>query len=168
MTITEQTTALEAYQGCARCPDDLESFWRRCLAPTAKMAECHTHPVPFQNSAAVYEDLFIPSAGGGTIHARHIRPVGEGPFPIILMFHDLGRKIRGWHHMTRFTALGYAVVALENRLDASDQFQELPPLKLEQSFKDAFTVATAARALPYTDAAHLATWGRASAAHWPS
>ena len=63
------------------------------------------------------------------------------------MFHDAGRPVRGWHHMTRFVALGYAVFALENRAEADAQTQ----------FADAQAAARAALSLPTT--LNLIAWG---------
>ena len=49
------------------------------------------------------------------LSARHVTPMGEGKRPLVLMFHDHGIDPRGWHHITRFAAIGYAVLELENR-----------------------------------------------------
>ncbi len=52
---------------------------------------------------------------GDHLTARYLYPSGDGMIPTVLMFHDSGRPVRGWHHMSRFIALGYAVLALEEQ-----------------------------------------------------
>ena len=91
--------------------------------------------------------MTLAAADGATLSARSIRPVGGKRVPTVLMFHDAGRPVRGWHHMTRFIALGYAVFALENRADADAKTQ----------LADAQAAARAALSLPTT--LNLMTWG---------
>ncbi len=88
------------------------------------------------------------------------------------MFHDHGRGIRGWHHMTRFVALGYAVVALENRfiqIDVTADAEAGPDgIAAVKMVSDALTMAQAVRKLPRTDRARLITWGEGLVLVWPS
>lgn len=157
MTITEQIEALSSWQGDARCPADLKNQWYRKL-PSARDILVRAENIPFHNPCAVYERLSISCAGQVIADARCIRPVGDGPFPTIFMFHDIGRKVRGWHHMTRFVACGYAVIALEN-CSIPDSVQDLTAQILEQNYVAAYAAAVAALALPFTDNDHLAAWG---------
>lgn len=157
MTIREQMEALKTYQGCARRPADFEAHWQERWALAAPK-EVQKEPAPFHNSMAVYETLTI-ATGAEEVRARYLRPADGGHFPTVLLFHDLGRGVRGWHHMTRFIALGYAVLALENRMDAGQSMDELDAGRLERCYLDALVVAQAALALSHTDAARLATWG---------
>lgn len=157
MTITERIEALNNWQGNTCCPEDLREQWHRKLPSAGDIivrAEC----VPFCNPFAIYERLTVSSAGRDIAHARCIRPTGNGPFPTIFMFHDIGRKVRGWHHMTRFVACGYAVAALENR-NTPDLARDLNARILEENYVAAYAAATAALTLPFTDNEHLAAWG---------
>lgn len=156
MTITEQMESLKTYRGHAQRPSDFEAFWRERQSRAAPTS-VRTEQIPFKNSAAVYETLTI-SAGERVIHVRSIRPPQQRRFPTILMFHDLNRGVRGWHHMTRFVALGYAVVALENE-PAADLLVKPDASGLEQRYLDALTAAQTALILPHTDASRLAVWG---------
>lgn len=142
---------------------DFQTFWaaRRSLAKQERPME--RRPVEFHNPAARYEELTFPGTDGRLLRARYIRPAADAPAPTVLMYHDYGRGVRGWHHMTRFIALGYAVVALENRdtfLDVSAGWRDAPEgLAAAQFYTDAITAGYAARALPEVDSDRLMTWG---------
>lgn len=152
MTITERIHTLEKYYGKHPCPEDFQQVWQ-AEYQAMEVPVLTSQPVPFQNAAAVYQQLTFQATDGHTLTARYIRPAGEGPFPTLFFFHDLGRSCRGWHHMTRFVALGYAVAALQNRTDPQN-FQEL-----RQCYRDALSLCKAVCALSETDSGHLATWG---------
>ncbi len=159
MTISEQMEVLERYEGHTRTPEDFDQFWNTRMEKAACVGGCSAEAVPFQSRTAVYQSLSMPTAEGGTIQARYIRPMGEGTFPTILMFHDLGRGVRGWHHMTRFVALGYAVAALENRVTAGDWRCHPESLNLEGCYMDALVLAHQILAMPHTDKNRMVTWG---------
>ncbi len=90
---------------------------------------------------AAYSELSFAGTDGDVLKARYIRPVGEGKHPLVLLFHAESIPVRGWHYMTRFIALDYAVFALENR-------KEIP---FEQQVADALCAAQIGFSLPHTD-----------------
>ena len=98
---------------------------------------------------ASYLEARFPALDGAPLAARFIRPAGEGPFPLVLMFHDEGRPVRGWHHMTRFVALGCAVFALQNRPNGTP----------DQKIADALAAACAAIHTAGADRRRLYAWG---------
>ena len=136
MTIAEQKAACETYQGMTEIPTDFEAVWRGRWAKAAPAGEVLVERLPFQNAQAVYQQWSVPAPNGREIRARYIRPAREGAFPTVLMFHDLGRGVRGWHHMTRFVALGYAVAALENQTSVADWRRDWAALSLEDRYLD--------------------------------
>ena len=144
------------------CPPDFRAFWN---ARADRAADCamEMQPVALHSPAAEYYELHLTAEDGAVLYARYICPVGEKKVPTVLMFHDHGRGIRGWHHMTRFVALGYAVVALENRfiqIDVTADAEAGPDgIAAVKMVSDALTMAQAARKLPCTDCARLITWG---------
>ena len=144
MTITEQKAFLQTYTGKAQAPAHPAQDWADAVKELH--FEAQTAPVEFANAYGVYERLTI-TYEGRTVTARVIRPASAGQHPLLLMYHDLNRGVRGWHHMTRFVALGYAVFALENRAEADAQTQ----------FADAQAAARAALSLPTT--LNLIAWG---------
>ena len=98
--------------------NETKAWWHdRATAAAHHAAGCEVslNPVELGNPCARYAKLELPGMDGEPICARLVVPAGEGPHPATLMFHDANRGVRGWHHMTRFVALGRAVVALQNR-----------------------------------------------------
>lgn len=82
--------------------------------------------IDFVNPCARYSEVSF-ELGDDAIHARLIEPVGRARVservPLCLMFHDIDRPVRGWHHMTRFAAMGYAVLALDDDVAGVDDLQ---------------------------------------------
>lgn len=99
------------------------------------------------NPAACYWSVSGESLGR-SICARLVLPSGEGAHPLVLMFHDAGRPVRGWHHMTRFAGVGMAVLALE---------QDEGPF--EDVLLDAIALKAVARAISVLDPSSISTWG---------
>ena len=66
-------------------------------------------------------DRFAPRSSHPRI-GLDTRPVFKR-VPLCLMFHDIDRPVRGWHHMTRFAAMGYAVLALDDVVAGADDLQ---------------------------------------------
>lgn len=156
MTIAEYKNKLEAYHGNVCTPADFHGFWAEKMdqPPVSVVVE----PVSFANKAAVYETVTI-TLNEGYIRGRIIRPVGDGPFPLVLMYHDLNRGIRGWHHMTRFIAQGYAVAALDAPVHKEDWKKTFRKICFAEYIRNALVLAKYAAALPWVDAGQLVTWG---------
>ena len=75
------------------------------------------------------------------------------------MYHDLNRGVRGWHHMTRFLALGFGVVAPEAEPFREDWKVQPAQAAFRQRYLDALAVAKAALALPWVDTSRVYTFG---------
>lgn len=120
--------------------------------------EAQTAPVEFANAYGVYERLTI-TYEGRTVTARVIRPASAGQHPLLLMYHDLNRGVRGWHHMTRFLALGFGTVALEAEPYKGDWLADPAQTEFRTRYKDALAVAKAALALPWVDAERVYAFG---------
>lgn len=140
-----------------------QDFWagQRELAGRPRAVE--TRQIPFPGAPATYYELSFPGTDGAPLRARYIQTPAKSPAPAVLIYHDDGRAVRGWHHMTRFSALGYSVIALENRRpfwDISAGWENAPGgLAAAQLYTDAMTAAYVARALPEIDPERLVTWG---------
>ena len=82
--------------------------------------------IDFANPYARYSEVSF-ELGNDVVHARLIEPVGRARVselvPLCLMFHDIDRPVRGWHHMTRFAAMGYAVLALDDDVVGTGDLQ---------------------------------------------
>lgn len=156
MTISEYKAMLATYQGDIRTPEDFESFWKQQMNTT--IVSLSTETVPFCNEAAIYEKMSV-SYHGGMVRARVIRPAAEGRYPLVLMFHDLNRGIRGWHHMTRFIAQGYSVIALDAESCAANWMQAPETVGFLQRYTDALVLTKCALELPFVNAESIVTWG---------
>jgi len=172
--------------------NETKAWWRdRATAAAHRAAGCEVslNPVELGNPCARYAELELPGMDGEPICARLVVPAGEGPHPATLMFHDANRGVRGWHHMTRFVALGYAVAALQNRAGVKDVLapeplavgdglgvamrvptcpepipvgRELPPAAadaFEATLDDALVLAGVLSRLEGFDATEVVTWG---------
>ena len=101
---------------------------------------------------ASYEELTLVSTDGTELRARHVAPKEGERHPVILMFHDATRPVRGWHHVTRYVALGYEVLHLENRPgDVVGSFA--------QCVDDALRAFDLATTLPQADPRRIVAFG---------
>lgn len=110
--------------------EEIQEFDDQILAFFGEREVGPDEPPYMGNTHARYEVLHTTSDDGTELTLRHVAPATPGRHPLILMFHDLGRPGRGWHHLTRYVAAGFSVVQLENRADAS-------PESFERSYQDA-------------------------------
>ena len=159
MSIPETVKTLESYSGSSFCPEDFTAFWKEQNQNAAQPRPVVWNRVPFHNPMADYWELSFPATDGELLTARFLRPKQGTPAPLVLMFHDNARRTRGWHHMTRFIALGYAVLALENRegcYSLTKGWEDGPAgLSLTQLYTDALTAAHIAGKLPGIDSTRM-------------
>lgn len=116
-------------------------------------------PVDLGNANASYAELTIEAGFEPPLRARLIEPAGAGcgqaRAPVVLMFNDAGRPVRGWHHMTRFIAAGCAVLALDDGVVAvEDAAQGLARLAGR-----ALALARAVDGLSGVDPGRVYAWG---------
>lgn len=154
--ISDYKKMLEAYSGRTQTPDDFAAHWKQRMAEAVGTIEME--PVSFCNPAAVYEKMTV-TTGERKVFARCIRPAGVEKSPLVLMFHDLNRGIRGWHHMTRFIAQGYAVVALDAAVCKADWKRQPEAVDFESRYVDALILANAALSMRWVNGEKIVTWG---------
>lgn len=148
MTITEQKAFLRSYTGQAQAPADFAQRWQETAAALHPAVSCA--PVACGNPCGVYERPTV-TFDGRSVTARVIRPATDGVHPLLLMYHDLNRGVRGWHHITRFLALGFGVVAPEAEPFREDWKVQPAQAAFRQRYLDALAVAKAALTLPWVD-----------------
>lgn len=156
MTITEQKAFLRSYTGQAQAPADFAQRWQETAAALHRMhAARGGADDPGRDAAPVKGDSqpLIHAAG---VAERDGRTAYRG---VLLMYHDLNRGVRGWHHMTRFLALGFGVVALEAEPFREDWKVQPAQAAFRQRYLDALAVAKAALALPWVDTGRVYTFG---------
>ncbi len=119
--------------------------------------------IDFVNSCARYSEVSF-ELGADVVHARLIEPAGctraSECVPLCLMFHDVDRPVRGWHHMTRFVAMGYAVLALDDDVVGVDDLQRgiASPTFVER-VRWGCAMAKVARNLDGIDPDRIFAWG---------
>lgn len=117
----------------------------------------------FANPCARYSGVSF-ELGEDVVHARLIEPTGSARaserVPLCLMFHDVDRPVRGWHHMTRFAAMGYAVLALdEDTVGVSDLQQGVASPAFAKRVCWGCAMAKVARDLDGIDPDRIFAWG---------
>ena len=110
MTVTEQIAFLRQYTGAVRCPEDFLEKWQSALELAGPVCTVRTENLG--NPMGIYETLTLPVEGRMRT-ARCIHPADGKQHPLVLLYHDLNRGARGWHHMTRYLAFGCGVIAPE-------------------------------------------------------
>lgn len=162
-TIQAQTAAWQSWHGSADAPAGFAAHWAAVRDAAAPGYTCRDEI--FGNLAAVYQCIGYTASDGTALTARYLRPAGAGKCRTLLYFHDLGRGVRGWHHMTRFVALGFAVLAPQGRpapqnwAQSAHSTDALAQLWLVQRYADVAAALVVAQALPQTDTARLAAVG---------
>ena len=119
--------------------------------------------IDFANPCARYSEVSF-ELGEDVVHARLIEPTGSARtserVPLCLMFHDVDRPVRGWHHMTRFAAMGYAVLALdEDAVGVGDLRQGVASPAFAKRVRWGCAMAKVARDLDGIDPDRIFAWG---------
>lgn len=106
---------LQTYTGRNPRADDFDDYWRRALD---ELDHCPPEPefqphsfVPTVEAASVY----FTGVKGARIHAKHIRPRGDGPFPTLLLFHGYGGRSDEFFSLLAWAAAGFATFAMDVR-----------------------------------------------------
>ena len=132
--LTQRLEAARSYRGAWLRPSNFESFWETSVtfAQNAQV-ESVVEP-PSATQAATFKRITLTSTDQTQLRARVILPAGvsaaelppaepsasaelttTAELPAVVLFSDLGRGVRSWLHLLRFSALGMPVVALEAR-----------------------------------------------------
>lgn len=104
------------YMGKTPKPKDFYKYWHSQVLMINNLSlDYQCQQKHCLNKYALYYDLTFTSFDGEKIYAKYIRPVHQNKVPVVLDFHRYGERSRGWHHLTRYVALDYAVVAMDCR-----------------------------------------------------
>ena len=127
--LTQRLEDARSYRGAWLRPSNFESFWERSVAFAQNVQVESIYELPSSAQTATFKRITFTSTDQTQLSARVILPAGvsvaepltpaELPasteLPAVMLFSDLGRGVRSWLHLLRFTALGLPVVALEAR-----------------------------------------------------
>lgn len=133
--LTQRLEDARSYRGAWLRPSNFESFWEPSVA-FAQNAQVESVVVlPSATQTATFKRITFASTDQTQLRARVILPATASAaelttavealpaaepsatteLPAVVLFSDLGRGVRSWLHLLRFSALGLPVVALEAR-----------------------------------------------------
>ena len=115
--LTQRLEDARSYRGAWLRPSNFESFWETSVAFAQNAQVESVVELPSATQAATFKRITFISTDQTQLSARVILPAGvsEAKLPAVVLFSDLGRGVRSWLHLLRFSALGLPVVALEAR-----------------------------------------------------
>ncbi len=157
--LTQRLEDARSYRGAWLRPSNFESFWERSVAFAQNVQVESVIELSSATQTATFKRITFASTDQTQLSARVIFPAGASAaepsattkLPAVVLFSDLGRGVRSWLHLLRFTALGLPVVALEAR--------PCEP-QLKDAWRGALTAEELARALINPDGADVSTLKR--------
>ena len=133
--LTQRLEDARSYRGAWLRPSNFESFWETSVTFAQNAQVESVVELPSATQAATFKRITFTSTDQTQLRARVILPAGvsvaeplapaelpvsaklpaSAKLPVVVLFSDLGRGVRSWLHLLRFSALGMPVVALEAR-----------------------------------------------------
>lgn len=133
--LTQRLEDARSYRGAWLRPSNFESFWKTSVAFAQNAQVESVVELPSATQTATFKRISFASTDQTQLSARVILPAGVSAaepsttaealpaaelsatteLPAVVLFSDLGRGVRSWLHLLRFSALGLPVVALEAR-----------------------------------------------------
>lgn len=120
--LTQRLEDARSYRGAWLRPSNFESFWETSVAFAQNAQVESVVELPSATQTATFKRITFTSTDQTQLSARVILPatasaaeLTTAELPAVVLFSDLGRGVRSWLHLLRFSALGLPVVALEAR-----------------------------------------------------
>ena len=133
--LTQRLEDARSYRGAWLRPSNFESFWETSVTFAQNAQVESVVELPSATQTATFKRITFASTDQTQLSARVILPAGasvaeplaaaelsasaelsvSAKLPAVVLFSDLGRGVRSWLHLLRFSALGMPVVALEAR-----------------------------------------------------
>lgn len=153
--LTQRLEDARSYRGAWLRPSSFESFWETSVTFAQNVHVESVVELPSATQTATFKRITFASTDQTQLSTRVILPatasaaeLTTAELPAVVLFSDLGRGVRSWLHLLRFSALGLPVVALEARpCEAS----------LKDAWRGALTAEELARALINPDDAASST-----------
>lgn len=166
--LTQRLEDARSYRGAWLRPSNFESFWETSVAFAQNAHVESAVELPSATQVATFKRITFTSTDQKQLRARVILPAAASAaelttavealpaaepsatteLPAVVLFSDLGRGVRSWLHLLRFSALGLPVVALEARPCEA---------RLKDAWRGTFTAEELARALINPDDAASST-----------
>ncbi len=107
---------LRNYRGINPRPADFDAYWDDSLAEMRAIdPQIELIPADFSAPGVACFHLYFTGVHGARIHARYLRPTGQGPYPAVLMFHGYTGNCGDWQSKLPFAQSGFCVAALDCR-----------------------------------------------------
>ena len=133
--LTQRLEDARSYRGAWLRPSNFESFWETSVTFAQNAQVESVVELPSATQTATFKRITFTSTDQTQLSARVVLPAGASAaelttavealpaaepsatteLPAVVLFSDLGRGVRSWLHLLRFSALGLPVVALEAR-----------------------------------------------------
>ena len=120
--LTQRLEDARSYRGAWLRPSNFESFWETSVAFAQNAQVESVIDLSSATQTATFKRITFTSTDQTQLSARVILPAAASAaeltiaeLPAVVLFSDLGRGVRSWLHLLRFSALGLPVVALEAR-----------------------------------------------------
>ena len=134
--LTQRLEDARSYRGAWLRPSNFESFWETSVAFAQNTQVESVIDLPSATQTATFKRIIFASTDQTQLSARVILPATASAaelsatavealpaaepsatteLPAVVLFSDLGRGVRSWLHLLRFSSLGLPVVALEAR-----------------------------------------------------
>ena len=120
--LTQRLEDARSYRGAWLRPSSFESFWETSVTFAQNVHVESVVELPSATQTATFKRITFASTDQTQLSARVILPatasaaeLTTAELPAVVLFSDLGRGVRSWLHLLRFSALGLPVVALEAR-----------------------------------------------------
>ena len=133
--LTQRLEDARSYRGAWLRPLNFESFWETSVTFAQNANVESVVELPSATQGATFKRITFTSTDQTQLRARVILPAAASAaelttavealpaaepsatteLPAVVLFSDLGRGVRSWLHLLRFSALGMPVVALEAR-----------------------------------------------------
>lgn len=148
--LTQRLEDARSYRGAWLRPSNFESFWEKSVAFAQNVQVESEVELPSATQIATFKRIIFASTDQTQLSARVILPAGvsTAELPAVVLFSDLGRGVRSWLHLLRFSAFGLPVVALEARPCEA---------QLKDAWRGTFTAEELAHALINPDDAASST-----------
>ena len=154
--LTQRLEDARSYRGAWLRPSNFESFWETSVTFAQNAQVESVVELPSATQTATFKRITFISTDQTQLSARVILPAGASAaelpvtteLPAVVLFSDLGRGVRSWLHLLRFSALGLPVVALEARPCEA---------QLKDAWRGVLTAEELARALINSDGAASST-----------
>ena len=170
---------LNTYTGACPAPKDFAKHWKQVKEQIGALASSVSmDKLEMETEELEYYIITVKTWDGCLLKAKYICPSKSGLHPTVIQFHDYPQSSRSWLHLSRYGAIGYAVLAPDCRgqggmsecgeagkgptacgplfhgLDG-----EVEDLYLHRHYEDALLWTEVAKGLKKTDGVHMAVYG---------